>query len=202
MKQLPVPGIILAAGQSRRMGNTNKLLLKFHDKPLLLHVVDTALASKLSPLILVVSQDIQDFLDNISLQHIKIIVNPTPDKGYASSLQAGLTLLPPSSTGAMFLLADQPLVTVQTINLLISTFQKEPHSWVAPLYKGQRGNPVIIPATWFHVIQALTGDRGPGIFFSNSKVQRRFVDVDDRGVVFDVDSPRDFTLLQTLSSKG
>lgn len=194
MPQTPVPGIILAAGRSLRMGK-NKLLLPFRSKPILQHVIDAALHSSLSPLILVLGSDSDAIRSHVDLGNITVIENKDFSCGYGSSLQVGLRALSDSCAGAMFLLGDQPLVTAQTIEKLILAFQKEPERWVAPSWNGQRGNPVITPASWFDRIFALKGDTGPREHLKDPSARLKLVDVDDRGVVFDIDSPEDYDRL-------
>ena len=194
MLQTPVPGIILAAGRSLRMGK-NKLLLPFHGKPILQHVIEAALHSSLSPLILVLGSDSDAIRSHVDLGNISVIENKDFSCGYGSSLQVGLRALSDSCAGAMFLLGDQPLVTVATIEKLIMAFQAEPERWVAPSWNGQRGNPVITPASWFDRIFALKGDTGPREHLKDPSARLKLVDVDDRGVVFDIDSPEDYDRL-------
>ena len=194
MPQTPVPGIILAAGKSLRMGK-NKLLLPFRGKPILQHVIDAALHSSLSPLILVLGSDSDAIRSHVDLGNITVIENKDFSCGYGSSLQVGLRALSDSCVGAMFLLGDQPLVTAQTIEELLLAFQKEPERWVAPSWNGQRGNPVITPASWFDRIFALKGDTGPREHLKDPSARLKLVDVDDRGVVFDIDSPEDYDRL-------
>ncbi len=197
MSQTSVPGIILAAGRSLRMGK-NKLLLTFNGKPILQHVIDAAQKSSLSPLILVLGADSDTIRLQVDFGTIFVIENENFSRGYGSSLQTGLKALSRPCAGAMFLLGDQPLVTVDTIEKLILAFQKEPERWVAPSWHGQRGNPVITPASWFDKIFALEGDTGPRKHLKDPAANLKLVKVDDRGVVFDIDSPEDYEFLKEL----
>ena len=197
MLQPPVPGIILAAGRSLRMGK-NKLLLPFRGKPILQHVIDAALQSSLFPLILVLGSDSDAIRSQVESGTAFVIENKGFSRGYGSSLQVGLGALSNPCAGAMFLLGDQPLVTVATIEKLIVAFQAEPERWVAPSWNGQRGNPVITPASWFDKIFALKGDTGPREHLKDPAARLKLVEVDDRGVVFDIDSPEDYERLEKL----
>lgn len=196
MPDISVPGIILAAGKSRRMG-VNKLLLPFHGKPVLQHVVDAAHKSSLSPLVLVLGSESDAIRSQIKPGTALLVENRDYSSGYSSSLQAGLRALDEPCSGAMFLLGDQPLVTTKTIEALLTAFLKEPRRWVAPSWKGQRGNPVITPASWFDRIFALVGDTGPRKHLKDPAARLKLVEVEDEGVVFDIDSPEDYERLQS-----
>lgn len=161
-------------------------------------MIDAAQRSSLSPLILVLGANSDSLLSQIDPGTSLVVENPDFACGYGSSLQAGLKALRNPCTGAMFLLGDQPLLSTQTIEKLIAAFQKEAERWVAPSWNGQRGNPVITPASWFDKIFALTGDMGPREHLKDPAANVKLINVDDRGVVFDIDSPEDYQHLLNL----
>jgi len=173
-------------------------LLTFRGKPILQHVIDTAQQTSLSPVILVLGANSDTVRSQIDSGTSLVVENPGFACGYGSSLQVGLKKLSKSCAGAMFLLGDQPLLTTQTIEKLITAFQKEPERWVAPSWKGQRGNPVITPASWFDKIFALKGDAGPREHLKDPAANLKLINVDDRGIVFDIDTPEDYEHLKNL----
>lgn len=189
-----VAGIILAAGRSRRMG-VNKLLLDYRGKPILQHVIDAARRPSLAPLVLVLGAEGDRVRSLIDTKGIELVDNKEHERGYGISLQAGLDALRHPCRGAMFLLGDQPLVTPATLGRLLAAFAAEPDRWVAPVYRGQRGNPVITPSCWFDKIYALTGDSGPRAHLKDPAARLKLVEVDDEGVIFDVDRPEDYERL-------
>ncbi len=193
-----LPGILLAAGNSERMGK-NKLLLPFRGKPILQHAIDAAHFSSLSPLILVLGPESTVILKAVNTRSALVVINPTPHGGYGSSLQTGLRALYQPCEAAMFLLGDQPLLRTDTIEKLITAFCKEPERWIAPSWRGQRGTPVITPASWFDKIFALDGDTGPREHLKDPSANLKLIKVEDQGVVLDIDSPEEYQ--QLLSSK-
>ena len=196
MKSSNVAGIILAAGKSRRMGR-NKLLLPFEGNPLVQHVIDAAQASPLHPLVLVMAEHTPSLTNHINTGSCTPVFHDGTE--YSDSLKAGLTAASKRKcAGAMFLLGDQPLVTIDTITRLILAFQREPQRWVAPLWQGQRGNPVIAPRSWFDRILTLSGDTGPRHYLKHPDARLKLVEVDDPGVIYDIDTPEDYHWLQGI----
>ncbi len=195
--QASVAGIVLAAGLSERMGRC-KLALPFRAKPLLAHVVTAAAGSHLSPLIVVLGEDAPQLKESIDFGGARVRVNPHSRTGRASSLKTGLQQVPPECAGAMVLLGDQPLVTAGLINTLLASFRRHPEQWVAPVYRGRRGNPVVIPRRWFPDLLTLAGDQGPRRLLSSPGLRLHLVEVDDPAVVIDVDTPEDYQALKSV----
>jgi len=197
----PVAGIVLAAGVSQRMGRC-KLALPFRDKPLLAHVVRAATAATLSPVIVVLGDDAPRLKDRIDFGRATVAVNPHSRTGRASSLKKGLQQVSPDRAGIMVLLGDQPLVTASLIDTLLAAFHRFPDYWIAPVYRGRRGNPVIIPRHWFQDLLTLTGDQGPRRLLSSPGLRLHLVTVDDPAVVIDVDTAEDYERLTSRTSES
>lgn len=195
----PVAGIILAAGRGSRMGKA-KQLLPFEHTTLLGRVIATATAAMLDTIILVLGSEAGRVRNSLDLTHpdmtgIHVIENPDWPKGQSFSVAAGLKALPPDTGGALFLLGDQPLVTVRTINRLVSVFQTTDHWIVAPCHKGKRGNPVLVAAPLFDRLKHPAGDAGARVLFDEFKHRMLCLDVDDPGILMDVDTPGDYAAL-------
>lgn len=192
-----VAGIVLAAGCSSRMGRSKQLLF-FQGKPLLAHVVSNALASDLDPVVVVLGHGASTIQKNVDLALARVVVNSDYASGQSSSLKKGLACVADCCDGAMFLLGDQPLVGHETINLLIQAFQNTLPPIVIPFYKGRRGNPVIIHGDLFSRINALVGDAGARVLFNRYADTLVAVEIEDAGVIFDVDTWDDFQRLKQL----
>ena len=190
----PVAGIILAAGRAVRMGVT-KQLLPFEQTTLLGQVLQTARQSQLDKICVVLGFEAERIRHSLDLTDIHLIENSDWNKGQSFSVVAGLKVLPPEIDGALFLLGDQPLVTVQTINSLVSTFQTTDHWIVAPCYKGQQGNPVLVAAPLFHRLTYPAGDAGARVLFGEFRHRMHCLAVDDPGILRDVDTPEDYAAI-------
>jgi molybdenum cofactor cytidylyltransferase len=202
----PVAGIILAAGGGSRMGRA-KQLLPFEQTTLLGRVIDTAKAATLDAVILVLGFEadrIRPWLETTypDLTGIRVVENPDWQNGQSFSVAAGLAALPPDTGGALFLLADLPLVTVRTINNLVSAFQTTDQWIVVPRFQGKRGNPVLVAAPLFERLKQPAGDAGARVLFDEFKLRLCYLDVDDPGILMDVDTPEDYAALVRDQKNG
>ncbi len=194
-----VAGIILAAGCGSRMGKT-KQLLPLGRTTLLGRVLDTVWGSGLDCVVLVLGFEAGRIRRALGLgcpdkTGIQVIDTPDWHKGQSFSVAAGLKALPPDVDGALFLLGDQPLVTGQTLHHLVSAFQASDHWILAPCFKGQRGNPVLVASSLFDRLTQPAGDAGARVLFKEFRRRMHCLEVDDPGVLRDVDTPEDYAAL-------
>ncbi|MDA0651875.1 MAG: molybdopterin-binding/glycosyltransferase family 2 protein, partial [Proteobacteria bacterium] len=156
-----VAAIVLAAGQSRRMGSVNKLLADIGGKPMTAHVVDAAVASGASPVIIVTGHEPGLLEEALADRDVRFIHNPDFADGLSTSLRAGLSLLDPEYDGAVVCLGDMPSVSANHINRLIDAFDPAAgHAIIVPTFKGKRGNPVLWHRRFFAAMSDVSGDVG------------------------------------------
>jgi molybdenum cofactor cytidylyltransferase len=156
-----VAAIILAAGQSRRMGGPNKLLAHFNGEPLVRQIAERALASKADPVIVVTGHHASDIGDTLRGLNVRIVHNADFADGLATSLKTGLAVVPEDAGGALMLLADMPGVTTAIIDKLIDAFHaRSAPAIVLPTVSGKRGNPVLWARAFFPELMTVTGDTG------------------------------------------
>ena len=187
-------GIILAAGESKRMGTT-KQLLAFQGSTMLEQVISQVRQSLLYERIVVLGHDADRIMNGISFSDMNIIINHDYKKGQSSSLIKGLSLVSPKCSGAMFLLADQPFITTAIINRLLAAFEScedTGAAFVIPFYKGQRGNPVIAARKIFPELEGLSSDAGARTLFKKYKNEILKVDIEDKGILLDIDTHKEY----------
>ncbi len=158
LKEHQVAGVILAAGQASRFGKI-KQLLPWRDKNLINTVVETALLAGLNPIIVVLGADAEEIRATINEDIVQVIINPDWDKGQSTSLRAGISVMPQSVDGIVFLLCDQPH---QSVNLVSAVVEKGLRSGkvVTPIIDDRRANPVYFPAFCIPLFEKLEGDAG------------------------------------------
>jgi len=168
-----VSAVVLAAGMSTRMGQ-NKLLLNFREKPLIVHAVDTLLASDIDEVIVVLGHEIEKVRDQLERsidlankavpgKPVQLVQNPDYQNGLSTSVRTGVKAVSRQANGIMIYLADQPLLEPEDVNRIVAGFAaaKEVNkSIVVPFFRGERGNPVILDASLRDSILGIVGDVG------------------------------------------
>lgn len=154
-------GVLLAAGNSSRMGDHNKLLALIDGKSVLRHVAENALASELTELIVVTGAMASRIEDALSGLPVQFCHNASFNEGISSSVKTGIEAVLPNANAALVLLGDMPFVTTEDINLLISSHNTENEQLIGiSTSNGKRGNPVLWDRAFFEDLLALRGDIG------------------------------------------
>lgn len=158
MNSKKVAGIVLAAGSSTRFGKV-KQLLPWHDKNLVNTVIEKAHLAGLSPVILVLGANAQLIQDSVLDQETRIVINPDWEIGQSSSVKKGLASIQEKVEGALFLLCDQPHLSVHFI-ANVAEFGLRTNKVTVPYVNDRRANPVYFPAECFPLFQKLKGNEG------------------------------------------
>jgi molybdenum cofactor cytidylyltransferase len=156
-----VYAVVLAAGQSSRMGNRNKLLARLHGKPLLDHVLDALGEADIDGIVVVTGHESESVAERLADRNVSTVLNPAFATGLSSSLKAGLGALPEDADAALVCLGDMPLVDADTFNAVISSWKQAPERTICvPVHDDRYGNPVLWPRFYFSQIMELQGDAG------------------------------------------
>lgn len=189
-----ISAILLAAGESRRMGKP-KQFLEWQGKTLLHHVLESLIHSEADEIILVLGHEADRIRESLPALPIKIVVNPDYRTGMASSLRQGLLALDPQSEGFLLCLADQPGIGPEIVNTVIRTFrQADPgRGIVRPVYRGRRGHPVLIATRYLEeALQLLQGDVGARQILLNHADDILEIEMDRDAILVDMDTPEEY----------
>jgi molybdenum cofactor cytidylyltransferase len=195
-----VSAVVLAAGMSTRMGR-NKLLLTFRDKPLVVHAVDTLLASKAGEIVVVLGHEsekvwsqLEDYAGQVpsggQRRRVHLVKNPDYRDGLSTSVRAGVEAVSPEAEAIMICLADQPLLEPADVDRIIAAFAtaKAEHKMiVVPFFKEERGNPVILDASLRDSILGIVGDVGCKGVIKRFPEKVYAIEMENDHVVRDVD---------------
>lgn len=142
-----IAAILLAAGESRRMG-ANKMLLPLGNTTVIGHVVDQFLKSDVDQIIVVVGHEATRTAQALAGRSIVVVENPAYCAGMLSSVRCGLSTVSAECDGIMVGLGDQPSVHTEVINRLIQAFAVQGKGIVVPIYEGKRGHPLLFSARY------------------------------------------------------
>ena len=191
-------GIILSAGESRRMGGRVKALLDLNGKTFVENIIENMSDISLGELILVLGAHSDEIRERVKGYNIRIVINDSWKMGQIESLRAGIRNLSSESEGVMFTLVDHPMVTLSTYKKLVDIWSGDKSRIVLPSYNMRKGHPAVFPG--FLLDDVLSGEFPGGardIFKENREIIR-YVTVDDPGIVKDVDTMEDYNRLKTL----
>ena len=193
-----VAAVVLAAGRSARMGEL-KQLLRVGERTVLERTLENVRKADLEEIVLVLgysAEEIRRELPTDLSDGLRIVVNRRYEEGMASSLREGLSAVSGQMNGALIVLADQPFVRSETIDRIIERYRGSDAEIVIPFYEGQRGNPVLLDRAVFPEAMALEGDTGFRAMFSSHAGGIENVDVDDSGILLDIDDRADYERLR------
>jgi molybdenum cofactor cytidylyltransferase len=192
-----IPAVVLAAGASRRMGSP-KALLQLGGRTFVLAVVDSLTAAGVTDIFVIVRDDTHDAIAAALPQTpaVRLVINTRADEGQLSSLITGLdTAAAPGVSGALVTLVDVPLVTPETVRTLIARAGSSPSPILRAVHGGRHGHPVIFKREVFAALRAADPSIGAKAVMREVGVED--IDVDDPGIIQDVDTPDDYRRLLT-----
>jgi len=185
-----IAAIVLAAGQSRRMGAANKLLEPVNGKPMMLHAVDAALETSADPVIVVTGHEPERIREAIKGRAVTIAHNPDYSDGLSTSLRAALSVLGDDVEGVIVCLSDMPAVSSDHMSRLIGAFDPEAsRSIIVPTVAGKRGNPVLWHRRFFTQMADISGDVGARHLIGENEESLFEAAMDDGAVLEDLDTP-------------
>ena len=183
--------LILAAGASRRFGQTDKLAAEYQGKPLLFWVMDSLKAFDFHEIIVVIRPD-QILPDmGVSIPYQCVIIDKA-DHGMGQSIATGIGALKPCD-GAFIVLGDMPLVPPSIYGQLAQHMERG--DIIRPRFQHRPGHPVLFAAKTFDDLRRLSGDDGAKDVINHGGFKPYFVESPDRGLYFDIDRPEDINRL-------
>ena len=183
--------VVTAAGSAERFGG-KKLLTLIDGEPLLDHTIRALLEGGAAEVIVVVGRDARAELErdvNAMLDpRVRPVENPDPSRGMFSSIQEGVAQA--RGDAILVMPGDMPFVSPDTVRAVIATYARTP-AIVSPRYRGKRGHPVALPASLRDEIRAADSRATlHDVIHAHTDI-RIDVDVEDRGIVRDVDRVED-----------
>ncbi len=183
--------MILAAGESKRMGKP-KLLLPYGEKTIIETVIDSVIRSKVEKILVVLGANREKIEKKIQNFPLKIAANPNFRRGMLSSVQLGFQTLPENAQAVLVFLGDQPSIPSAIINKIIDAYKETDKGIVLPVYKSERGHPVLIDMKYRDEVENLKSEFGLRALVYNRPEDILEIKVETPSILRDVDDESDY----------
>ena len=188
-----ITGILLAAGQSKRLKNENKLLKKFKNKPLIHHVLKSVQKSKIKKIIIVLGHQFKETKKIIKNNKKFIFVyNKKYKQGISSSIKKGLKKINKQDKGFIILQSDMPFLKTSDINKIYNSIIKKKYLVHALKYKNRIGNPIGFDISILKKFKKIEGNIGAKYMVKRLQKSTNYIKVSTEKVFKDFDKASDF----------
>ena len=198
-----ISAIVVAAGESKRMGQT-KLLLNLEGKAILQRVLDNLCRSQVDEVILVLGHEAERILQTVDTDRVKVVINKNYREGMITSIAQGLMNLNDKVDAFFIVLADQPRVNPEVFNRLIAEFRRvtPQKNIVLPTFRGRRGPPALFGAKYQKEAFRIKGDVGLRQILQEHPDDILAVEMDTDSILQDIDTPDDYQKQLKSSFRG
>jgi molybdenum cofactor cytidylyltransferase len=187
-----ISAIILAAGQSKRMGQP-KMLLPWGKMTVIEHVITTFLNAGIEDVIVVTGGAREQVENLINQYHIRKVHNNDYETGeMLSSIQCALRAIPDEARAALIGLGDQPQVQEKSVRLLREEYRDSQSRLIVPSFQMRRGHPWLVTRPLWSEILALKPPKSLRDFLKRHAEEIHYVSVDTPSVLADLDTPEDY----------
>ena len=188
-----ISAILLAAGQSRRMG-AFKPLLPFGDKTVIESCIDNLRASEIDEIVVVVGHRADEVREHLRETDVRFAVNSDPESEMGLSIARGVEQISQDARALLVALVDHPAVQSQTIKRIINEWNSGA-PLVQPEFAGRGGHPVLIDLKYRDELLGLDPQKGLRAFFDAHRSEVRRLPVDSPYVARDMDTWEDYQRL-------
>lgn len=196
-----IAAIVLAAGESRRMGSPKARLpypeADGSESTFLDHLLATFLGSRAEPVVVVLGHDADALARELDFGSARVVVNESYREGMLSSIQAGIRELVDAGggigvDGALVCPVDHPDIDPGVVDALVERFERDPRPVILPVYRGRRGHPVLFSSDVFSELLSAPNTVGARQVVWDHQEDLLEVEVSDAGVTIDIDTPSDY----------
>jgi molybdenum cofactor cytidylyltransferase len=191
-------GIILAAGEGKRMGKV-KLTLPLGNKQLIEWVLQAAKLTPLDKYFLVVRPEDKEIIKTGEKWGAEIVLNPEYKSGMSSSIRKALSQIPSEDVEGFFvILGDQPLINPSILFKMLLAFTPGKKEIVVPFYKEKQGNPVFFDSYWKDELMKLSGDVGGRVLIKAHPERIKRFKISDESILLDIDREEDYERMKNI----
>jgi molybdenum cofactor cytidylyltransferase len=189
----PIGAVVLAAGQSTRMGQPKMLLPWADGKTIIEHIVEQLVMARIDEIVVVTGHYSAEIRERVQPFGVKIAFNKAYKTGeMLSSLQTGLRAMSDHISAALMVLGDQPQMQPRVLYRLLKAYAEGAGQILIPSYQMQRGHPILLGRRYWHEMCQLEGDASPRQVMDAHKDEICHIVVDTDTILHDVDTPSDY----------
>jgi len=183
--------IVLAAGESKRMGSP-KMLLPFDGLTIIERVIGNVMAADVDKVVVVLGAHKEEIEKKIVTYNVIISYNDHYSTGMLSSVKCGLSRLPEEYSAALILPGDHPMILTREINRVIEAYKACGRGIVMPVCQGRRGHPLIINRRYRDEVLSLPETEGLRVLAERHADDTFVIETDDPSVLRDIDTREDY----------
>ena len=186
-----INAVVLAAGQSKRMGKP-KALLRFSNETFLGHIVSVLNRSLTNRVTVVLGAHRELIEKSAKLSGANVVINSNYEQGQLSSLAAAIDSTPKDTEAMLVCLVDMPFITELTVNHIIREFKATHRPIVLPVFNGRRGHPVLFAKSLFEELRSAPPEQGARYVVHANEEKVLEVQAPDDGIITSIDTPDDY----------
>ena len=186
-----INAIILAAGQSKRMGKP-KPLLRFGDKTFLEQIISVLKLSDVDRITVVLGAEAETIKSSVDLSETNIVINKDYLKGQLSSLIAAIEDTPEETEAILLCLVDAPFVSKEVVNKIVSKFRETNNPIIVPVFNGKRGHPTLFSKSLFNELLNAPEDQGARYVLYSNEEKVLEVEISESGFLISIDTPDEY----------
>ena len=188
-----INAIILAAGQSKRMGKP-KPLLRFNDQTFLEQIISVLKHSDVDRITVVLGAEADTIRKSVDLTGTNIVINHDYQRGQLSSLTAGIKESPEDTESILICLVDNPFITEEVVNKIVQTFKETNNPIIVPVFDKERGHPTLFSRSLFNELLSAPEEKGARHVLYSNEDKVLELEVSERGISIGIDTPDDYKL--------
>ncbi len=184
-----IAAIVLAAGQSKRMGRDNKLLLPYGQGTVLSHVLGQINQAGINDTYVIIGHEKDEVEQEVRKNNGVAIYNDLYEEGLSTSVKAGIAALPKDIDAVMIILGDMPNMSADILRKIMAAYNlAQGQSIIIPTHNGKRGNPILWDADFFGDFDRLQGDMGAKILLNDYPEYITELEIESDAIFLDIDT--------------
>ncbi|MHC4463176.1 MAG: nucleotidyltransferase family protein [Planctomycetota bacterium] len=186
-----INAILLAAGQSKRMGKL-KPLLRFNDKTFLDQIISVLKISDVDRITVVLGAEAENIQKTVDLSATNIVINKDYQKGQLTSLITAIEQTPEETDAILVCLVDNPFITKGIVNKIISKFKETNNPIIVPVFNNKRGHPALFSKSLFHELLNAPEEQGARHVLYSNEEKILELETSENGILIGIDTPDDY----------